>query len=43
MERVVLQVVQEQVWEWQLVGAVCVSVDGKACQVLQRREGLRFV
>lgn len=41
MERIVLQVVQEPLWEWQLVGAVCVSVDGEACQVLQRREGLR--
>lgn len=43
VERVVLQVAQQRLREWQLVGAVGVSVDGEARQVLQRREGLRFV
>lgn len=43
VERVVLQVAPERLWEWQLVGAVRVSVDGEACQVLQRREGLGSV
>lgn len=43
VERVVLQVAQQRLWEQQLVGAVCVSVDGEARQVLQRREGLWFV
>ncbi len=42
MERVVLQVAQQRLWEWQLVGAVGVSVDGEARQVLQRGEGLWF-
>lgn len=42
-ERVVLQVAQQRVWEGQLVEAVCVSVDGEASQVLQRRENLVFV
>lgn len=40
VERIVLQVAQQRLWEWQLVGAVGVSVDGEARQVLQRREGL---
>lgn len=43
MERVVLQVAQQRLWEWQLLGAAGVSVDGEARQVLQRGEGLRFV
>lgn len=43
MERVVLQEAQQRLWEWQLVGTVCVSVDGEARQVLQRGEGLWFV
>lgn len=43
VERVVLQVAQERLWESQLVRAVCASVDGEACQVLQRREDLWFV
>lgn len=43
MERVVLQVAQQRLWEWQLVGAAGVSVDDEARHVLQRREGLWFV
>lgn len=43
MERVVLQVAQQRLREWQLLGTFCVSVDGKAHQVLQSWEGLWFV
>lgn len=43
MERVVLQVAQQKLWEWQLAVAARASVDGEARQVLQRREGLWFV
>lgn len=42
-ERVVLQEAQQRLWEGQLVGAVCVFVDGEACQVLQRRKTLLHV
>lgn len=43
VKRVVLQVAQQRLWEWQLLGASGVSVDGEARQVLQRGEGLWFV
>ena len=43
MEGVVVQVAQQRLGDRQLVGAAGVSVDGKACQVLQRGERLRPV
>lgn len=43
MERIVLQVAQQKVWEWQLFRTFCVAVDGEAHQVLQSWEGLWFV
>lgn len=42
MERVVQQVAQQRLGEWQLVGAAGVPVDGKARQVLQGGKDLRF-
>ena len=43
VETIVLQVVQQRLWEWQLVRRVCVSVDGDASQVLQSRKSLWLV
>lgn len=40
VERVVVQVAQQRLRDRQLVGAAGVSVDGEACQVLQRGESL---